>query len=561
MATLTGNTIASTYTGLLSVTGAVGADTVEAVTDGAGTSTSLSLSQQRATITLGSGAADDFIVDGTTFVVEGDNNRVGIGTASPDSCLLHVHSATAGSVSPNAAADELVLENSGAVGMSMFGGASSTCTIAMGDATAGNYRGVIIYDNNNSNMTFKTANVEALRIDASQRVGIGTASPAFPLNIESTTGGSIVDVIAIGNKSTDANTEARMMFTAWSAYGNGAIGVATDGSSAHGDMKFYTHNGSSLAEKMRITYDGKVGIGETSPLGNLHVKSGDSGVSSPDITDLVVECSGSGGISILAATDGQAEIAFGDSGDPNIGRIAYNHGGDYLATVVNGSEVMRITSAGLIGVASAAASPSHLFDITANDGVSDNNAVARFVNAEATDGRSKGVYIRAGSTADDWPLYIDDHDASNNLLSLRGNGALTAPSTPAFCAILADDADKTTGSEHQLGVGSERFDQGGNFASDQFTAPVTGKYQLNLTLRMTDVPANATYITIQIKTSNDNYSQVLTPTIDKSFESLCLSVLADMDANDTAHISFFQSGGSAQTNIDSESFFSGYLAC
>jgi len=83
MATLTGNTIASTYTGLLSVTGAVGADTVEAVTDGAGTSTSLSLSQQRATITLGSGAADDFIVDGTTFVVEGDNNKVGIGTASP----------------------------------------------------------------------------------------------------------------------------------------------------------------------------------------------------------------------------------------------------------------------------------------------------------------------------------------------------------------------------------------------------------------------------------------------------------------------------------------------
>ena len=83
MATLTGNSIASTYTGLLSVSGAVGADTVEAVTDGAGTSTSLSLSQQRATITLGSGAGDDFIVDGTALVVEGDNNRVGIGQPSP----------------------------------------------------------------------------------------------------------------------------------------------------------------------------------------------------------------------------------------------------------------------------------------------------------------------------------------------------------------------------------------------------------------------------------------------------------------------------------------------
>ena len=89
MATLTGNTIASTYTGILSVSGAVGTDTVEAVTDGAGTSTSLSLSQQRATITLGSGAGDDFIVDGTTLVVEGDNNRVGIGNSIPLS-TLHV---------------------------------------------------------------------------------------------------------------------------------------------------------------------------------------------------------------------------------------------------------------------------------------------------------------------------------------------------------------------------------------------------------------------------------------------------------------------------------------
>ena len=104
MATLTGNTIASTYTGLLSVTGAVGADTVEAVTDGAGTSTSLSLSQQRATITLGSGAADDFIVDGTTFVVEGDNNRVGIGTASPGKDL-EIYNATAPTIKLNDGGD------------------------------------------------------------------------------------------------------------------------------------------------------------------------------------------------------------------------------------------------------------------------------------------------------------------------------------------------------------------------------------------------------------------------------------------------------------------------
>lgn len=79
MATLTGNTIADTYLGLLSVTGAVGADTVEAVTDGAGTSTSLSISQQRAKIVLGTGSNDDFTInDGSNDIlkVEGDTKDV-----------------------------------------------------------------------------------------------------------------------------------------------------------------------------------------------------------------------------------------------------------------------------------------------------------------------------------------------------------------------------------------------------------------------------------------------------------------------------------------------------
>ena len=52
MATLTGNTIASTYLGVLNVTGPVGAVTLESVTDGAGTATSLSLSQQKAKLYL-----------------------------------------------------------------------------------------------------------------------------------------------------------------------------------------------------------------------------------------------------------------------------------------------------------------------------------------------------------------------------------------------------------------------------------------------------------------------------------------------------------------------------
>ena len=63
--TLTGQTIANTYKSLLKITGTdaggttLAADAVIVIEDGDGNPSSLSLSQQRATITLGSGAADD----------------------------------------------------------------------------------------------------------------------------------------------------------------------------------------------------------------------------------------------------------------------------------------------------------------------------------------------------------------------------------------------------------------------------------------------------------------------------------------------------------------------
>jgi len=52
-------------------------------------------------------------------------------------------------------------------------------------------------------------------------------------------------------------------------------------------------------------------------------------------------------------------------------------------------------------------------------------------NNEATDGRSYGLKIKAGSNASDAPLFIQDHDAANDFLIVRGNGAVgigtTAP--------------------------------------------------------------------------------------------------------------------------------------
>ena len=61
-------------------------------------------------------------------------------------------------------------------------------------------------------------------------------------------------------------------------------------------------------------------------------------------------------------------------------------------------------------------------NITAADGVADNDYVVEIQNAEATDGRSFGVRIKAGSTSADQSFVIQDHDASNTLFKITGDG-------------------------------------------------------------------------------------------------------------------------------------------
>jgi len=58
----------------------------------------------------------------------------------------------------------------------------------------------------------------------------------------------------------------------------------------------------------------------------IHIKTADSGASVDTNGDeLVIEGSGNAGINILTGTSANGRIAFGDSGDANIGNIVYDH--------------------------------------------------------------------------------------------------------------------------------------------------------------------------------------------------------------------------------------------
>jgi hypothetical protein len=99
---------------------------------------------------------------------------VGMGATLPGDLGVGLHIKTAdsgGSVSTDA--DELVLENSAGVGMTMLGGTGNDLCINFGDSGDNNI-GRIIYANNGNNMMFHTNDAERMRIDSSGNFKYGT---------------------------------------------------------------------------------------------------------------------------------------------------------------------------------------------------------------------------------------------------------------------------------------------------------------------------------------------------------------------------------------------------
>ena len=106
--------------------------------------------------------------------------------------------------------------------------------------------------------------------------------------------------------------------------------------------------GTNSVEGVRIASNGRVGINETAPLGQLHVRTADSGASSVGASadELVIEGSGHAGMTILSGTDQQGIINFADPADVNIGQILYDHSDNSMRVRTNDAERLRITSEG-----------------------------------------------------------------------------------------------------------------------------------------------------------------------------------------------------------------------
>lgn len=168
---------------------------------------------------------------------------------------------------------------------------------------------------------------------------------------------------------------------------------------------------------------------------------------------------------------------------------------------------------------------------------------------------------------------IDVSDVAYNATSWNGVTTI-APSKNAIRDYIEEKADaaflvQATGQvniakdeEVTVLFDTEIKDPGGNFASNTFTAPSTGLYQLNVILYLLQVPIDAVYVRVTLKTSNRSYYWVIDPnySANLNYFTISIAVLADMDAADTAYVTIFQSGGTVQLGIESASYFSGFLA-
>jgi hypothetical protein len=279
--------------------------------------------------------------DGSERLRIDSSGNVGIGVTSPGG-KLHIK---------NTASETLVLERDGT--------ATQISAIIMKDGSGNQTR---ISSTGGEQVFGINGTTEAMRIDSSGRLLVGTASAAtvgqaqygFLRTTGNTLGATSYGIISVGRGATASsglgvgNNMGTITFTDSIGAEFARIQAATDGTTGAndypGNLRFYTtaDGASSTTERLRIDSAGQVGIGTTDPAALLQVGS----------------YSGNNAIQIGAGSGSTSALYFGDSGtgaDIYRGYIQYTHSSDALQFATSSTERMRLDSSGRLLISSTTA--------------------------------------------------------------------------------------------------------------------------------------------------------------------------------------------------------------
>jgi len=346
---------------------------------GIGTATPSTLLDVNGVLTAGSIAVDNITIDGTEIDLSSGSLTLDVATnIILDSGNAEMHFAANGTVfgklyqsgndfyinNPQSDEDIIFTGNDG-------GSTITALTLDMSEAGAATFNSTVTAPNIKATTEFQifaggtdigaifnSGGALTIQGTSTRDVSIGSDSVTNAIFVEGTNGN-----VGIGTQpiALDGNAVPGLTISS-----NGPFILLQDANNADkiryisnntGEFQFgiVNDNGAtSKTEHMRVTSNGKVGIGETIPLGQLHVKTGDSGATADTSADeFVVEGSGNAGISILSGASNNGSIYFGDSTVNYDGYIAYSQANRQMTVAsAGGGNYIKLDETGHVGFSS-----------------------------------------------------------------------------------------------------------------------------------------------------------------------------------------------------------------
>mgnify|MGYP003640675289 CR=1 FL=1 len=369
----------------------------------------------------------------------------------------------------------------------------------------------------------------------------------------------------------------------------GAIAVLRDNTTVDqhdGNMIFATNDAgdNGLTERLRITHDGKVGIGDgpcSSPTAHLEVSGSTIFNTGGDDFDFRVESVDYANMLFVNAATNQVSINSDSTSSPFEGDADRDFKHDSPFTVFATGELGGTTNdtvgMATFGYENSVSNGSYLefFGRRNATGTGWDTAGTRIQAVVDTVGQG---YIEFNGEAGDYGLSLGTSASGTSVgayisspgIILDGDGAVTKPRQPLF-SYFNQTTDTNVADPYTVDFNTENFDRGGDFASDTFTAPVAGIYQLGTAVRTAQLDASATYYNLRIITTLKTYTKLYDMAVigvgdghSSGYHTLEMNTLVEMDAGDTAYVSIDRSGGATQMDVIGNSStphtrFYGYL--
>ena len=523
------------------------------------------------TLTALTGGTGDFNWDSNTLVVDSSENRVGILNASPDVSLdigsatdaVHVPVGTtaqrptgaAGYFRYNSTTSQFegYTDSWGAIGggggsapvIDTMTGDNSDTTLALSsaplneNATFVTFDGVMqhksTYSVSGSTLTFSTAPPTGVEVECITLVSTSSTTANQLLDADSDTKIQVEESSDEDKIRFDiAGTEEMVM---------DATGIVINDGSNDRDFRIESNGDANM-----FFVDGtnnRIGIGTNSPDNLLHIKTTGS---TPSIE--LEQDAGTSYKGLIKLAGNDLEIR-GSSGVMEF--YTGNNDGD--------SSTLRMTIA-----ASGTVTFEHPIVVQsgATQGYYIENNAGNATTPRITNDANDHTVIRPGKSAGAVQFNNFANDAE--LGRLDDSGHFTLPLQPAFLANATTQNNIAVDSNVTVTFGTEVFDQNADFDTSTytFTAPVTGRYYLSASIRIDNIDTAVVYYRVFIQTSNRYiYGDIVDAAKIFSSDALYMTMqaqsLTDMDAGDTAYVRVYQANGTAQSDIQSNSTFSGYL--